>query len=395
LPIGRRMRLIDRRDTPLVAALLIGTLVMFAQPLRFALSIAEEVSRTYHVDLVPGLFVFVLVLSVHLRMRHRDAVLGLRLATSETRDAKRHSDRMAQLVSASQAFAAALDLPTLRREVLHHVPALIDERPFCLGHRCGDRWEWLCEPPDQADDSLAETGRTLFDSAIAALDHGRWRLCALVSGDRRVGVLGILVDRSCPAGEDGSVEAISAVLAVNLRNVELFEELKVSSVSDRLTGCFNQAYAFSTLDAELRRAKRSRAPLAVVMLDIDGFKQVNDEHGHLCGDRLLAAVGATLRRTLRTTDVKCRYGGDEFLAILPETPPDAAAHVAEHLRRAIEGIELSGPAGNVGPMKPSTATRCDIADCASSPRLPKDATPRRSDKATDLLSGVVACAPHD
>jgi diguanylate cyclase (GGDEF)-like protein len=99
------------------------------------------------------------------------------------------------------------------------------------------------------------------------------------------------------------------------------------------------------MEHELRRSRRTKSPLAVLMLDIDGFKKVNDHHGHLTGDRVLEAIGDALRRTLRTTDIKCRYGGDEFFVILPDTLPDAAHHVAEHLRRAIEQLEIVLPNG--------------------------------------------------
>jgi two-component system cell cycle response regulator len=78
------------------------------------------------------------------------------------------------------------------------------------------------------------------------------------------------------------------------------------------------------------------------MLDVDDFKGINDTQGHLCGDGVLESIGDTLRRTLRSSDVKSRYGGDEFLVILPETPAEGAEQVADHLRRAIERVEYAG-----------------------------------------------------
>ncbi len=140
---------------------------------------------------------------------------------------------------------------------------------------------------------------------------------------------------------------LAVILSVAVKNVHLFRQMQLDSVSDALTGCFNRAHAFATLDSELRRSKRSKRPLSVVMFDIDGFKAINDEFGHVSGDTLLQSIGATLERTLRTSDVKCRYGGDEFLAILPDTPLEGAEQVAEHLRRAIERLEVSSPAHTV------------------------------------------------
>ena len=104
---------------------------------------------------------------------------------------------------------------------------------------------------------------------------------------------------------------------------------------------------FEMLELQLRRSKRTQSRLAVLMLDVDDFKTVNDRHGHLAGDRVLEAVGSTLRRTLRTTDIKCRYGGDEFLVVLLDTPLDAARSVAEHLRRACESVQVDVPGGRL------------------------------------------------
>jgi diguanylate cyclase (GGDEF)-like protein len=94
------------------------------------------------------------------------------------------------------------------------------------------------------------------------------------------------------------------------------------------------------LGAELRRAKRTRRPLAVLMFDIDRFKEVNDELGHLAGDEVLTTVGARLLTMLRASDVKCRYGGDEFLVILPDTDLAGAEHVAASLIDALGSMRV-------------------------------------------------------
>ena len=89
------------------------------------------------------------------------------------------------------------------------------------------------------------------------------------------------------------------------------------------------------IDTELRRARRSQTPVSLIMFDIDHFKDVNDRYGHLCGDAVLAAVGARMRDVLRGSDLKCRYGGEEFLVLLPETPLEGAKRVADTLRREL------------------------------------------------------------
>jgi diguanylate cyclase (GGDEF)-like protein len=114
-----------------------------------------------------------------------------------------------------------------------------------------------------------------------------------------------------------------------------------------LTGCFNHQHCLEALDSELRRARRSGRPLSIVMFDIDHFKSINDDLGHLRGDEILRAVGAQLARMLRTSDVSCRYGGDEFLIILPETDLPGAERVAEALRREIATLVISTAAERV------------------------------------------------
>jgi diguanylate cyclase (GGDEF)-like protein len=149
------------------------------------------------------------------------------------------------------------------------------------------------------------------------------------------GVLGVAPEPPLTDHQRSVLSAAAALLAVSLKNLELFREVKENSVRDGLTGCFNRSHTLEMLDAELRRARRSKLPLSLVMFDLDNFKGINDRHGHLCGDAVLAAVGATMKAELRGSDLKCRYGGDEFMVILPDTPLGGAQQVSENLRRAI------------------------------------------------------------
>lgn len=104
---------------------------------------------------------------------------------------------------------------------------------------------------------------------------------------------------------------------------------------DRVTGLPNRRALEDALERETRRSARTRTPLAVILFDLDGFKAINDQKGHSVGDRLLAAVGQRVRSTLRTGDVLGRWGGDEFLAILPDTSRRAAVGLAERVRSAL------------------------------------------------------------
>src|SRR5579859_659703 len=109
------------------------------------------------------------------------------------------------------------------------------------------------------------------------------------------------------------------------------EQLRDQSVRDYLTGLFNRRYLEETLGREVRRAERAHAPLGVIMIDLDHFKQFNDTYGHAAGDALLRELGGLLRRSLRESDIACRYGGEEFTLIMPDSPLSVAQERAERI----------------------------------------------------------------
>lgn len=126
---------------------------------------------------------------------------------------------------------------------------------------------------------------------------------------------------------------------VDWRTAQLREanlQLAEAARTDSLTGLPNRRALLERFDAERRRAERSQAPISMVMADIDLFKRINDEHGHATGDRVLQEVAATLRGALRAQDAVARWGGEEFLFLLPETDLDGALTAAEAARTRIE-----------------------------------------------------------
>lgn len=122
----------------------------------------------------------------------------------------------------------------------------------------------------------------------------------------------------------------------------LQDELRRLSTTDALTGLHNRRFLDESLRRELERVRHTGAPLSVIMFDVDRFKRFNDEHGHDQGDRVLQAIAASLRQALRKYDLACRYGGEEFLAILPGTAAEGAFSVAERLRRDVEECSVDG-----------------------------------------------------
>nr|WP_307735661.1 diguanylate cyclase [Massilia pinisoli] len=157
-------------------------------------------------------------------------------------------------------------------------------------------------------------------------------------------VLGLLV-ASVPAGPDSASDqaaanAISEQLALGTSNINLREVLRRQSTVDELTGLYNRRYFDETLRRELFRAERKRAALALVMIDLDHFKRMNDTYGHEAGDIVLRAVGQVLREGVRRSDVACRYGGEELVLVLPECDAAAAVRSAETIRATIAALEL-------------------------------------------------------
>ena len=126
------------------------------------------------------------------------------------------------------------------------------------------------------------------------------------------------------------------------------QKLHEQAISDPLTGLYNRRYLSEFLQRELVRARRSATPVAVVLLDLDRFKRVNDSFGHEAGDQVLTAVGALLKSKVRGSDIACRYGGEEFAVIMPQAGVDAANRRGEDIRSAIAALNLSHAGKSLG-----------------------------------------------
>lgn len=137
-----------------------------------------------------------------------------------------------------------------------------------------------------------------------------------------------------------SLRQLLQLTGMTVAALALRMSLEHKSIRDGLTGLFNRNFMQVSLERELVRAVRRKQVLAVFMLDLDHFKQFNDDHGHPAGDAVLQAIGEVFRTSMRADDIACRYGGEEFTIIMPDTPQDVAVARAERIRRSIEILRL-------------------------------------------------------
>ncbi len=138
------------------------------------------------------------------------------------------------------------------------------------------------------------------------------------------------------------LHTVADQLAVAVNQAHLFAQMQQQALTDGLTGCYNRRSFELQLERDLHLATRMRQPLSLVMLDLDHFKHINDQAGHDAGDAALRMLADTLRAELRAVDTAARFGGDEFVMILPQANHEGAQLVAERLRKRIEQILVPG-----------------------------------------------------
>jgi diguanylate cyclase (GGDEF)-like protein len=230
----------------------------------------------------------------------------------------------------------ALSSGELHDAIVKKLPVMLGVDQLWIETNIGGRRKVIVAPVT----SQATAAHPLTDAP------GEWATFPLRAGDTVVGLIGIAIgDRPLSAASKRALAVLAPMLADRLQTAHAIEQLRERSTVDSVTGCSTRPDGLERLRAELKRAHRANEQVGVLMLDLDFFKSVNDRYGHQCGDAVLANIGHTIMQTLRVSDVRARWGGEEFLVALPESGLDQAKRVAAALSRKIA----------------NTVTECDSA----------------------------------
>jgi len=280
---------------------------------------------------------------------------------------RRRATQLQAINAIAQQMTAVLDLKELLSKVcvpikdafqVSHVSVLLkEEDDLVLRAHHGDltpraaegsRFSATSGPSGRA----LSTGKTVIENDIKSVcEHNNLyaetasRMCIpLISFRQKLGVLVLDSDQAGAfrAEENQPLESVADICATAIQNAHYVERVKQLAFLDGLTGIFNRRYFELRIAEEIERARRFGGGMAVIMIDIDNFKRLNDEFGHLLGDEVLRQISSIFNQQLRKIDVVCRYGGEEFAILLSQTDAEHALSVAEKLRRTVEGWQFPG-----------------------------------------------------
>jgi diguanylate cyclase (GGDEF)-like protein len=232
---------------------------------------------------------------------------------------------LVSLASTGEPFAATFGLSAIEAE-RQRVPVVEDlhTRSVTVSY--------------EYEDGDVEPGSEPVRSGVAVPLHGE---------TEPVGMLAVFSRRPDHSFDEATIselEALAGRAAPAIENARRFREARELADIDALTGLHNRRYFHETLAREVSRARRYRRPLSLVVLDLDDFKAVNDRIGHLAGDDVLAEIGERMRGVVRTADIACRIGGEEFAVLLPESSLSDAEQLYERVANAVS----ASPVGEAG-----------------------------------------------
>lgn len=249
-------------------------------------------------------------------------------------------DRVLDYLSRLIPFDKALVFLLSQTEVECIAEAGFDEHPRFIGQRfpaANPQFEALNRNRTPLYLSNAEEYRPF--KTLGELNCGKsWLGVPLLIHGQMIGYMSIYNDTPDYYGAPEADLALTfaSEVSIAVENARLFEQLQKMAVTDDLTGLYNRRHFYELGEIELRRSRRYRNPLTVLMIDVDNFKKVNDQHGHSYGDQVLVMLSQCMRTAIREVDLLGRYGGEEFVVLLPETALDPGLEAAERLRSAVE-----------------------------------------------------------
>jgi diguanylate cyclase (GGDEF)-like protein len=191
-------------------------------------------------------------------------------------------------------------------------------------------------------DNVAPQKRQMLCELAGVSSKTRALYLPLHSGEELIGMMAVWGD-SLEEDDLPALSIFSSQVAVALENTRLYSEVRRLAITDDLTGLYNRRGIFELGQRELLRMRRVRRPLAVILLDLDGFKRINDDYGHEAGDQVIQAISSLCRSCVRAVDLAGRYGGeagDEFVIVLPETCLPDAQFVAERMRQTMAETDI-------------------------------------------------------
>jgi diguanylate cyclase (GGDEF)-like protein len=343
------MNLIGRQDRVLLVGLVIALVVLIARPIQQFLDVAHDVEHVLGLSLLPAFVVLTVALILHWQAKTYEAKSAGQTAEARAQQSRTTTSQIERLAAYGQMLERAGDIDSIRDAAAQHLPKLTESDDVWVLTREEQGWRALNGTLSEGRADLEQTHaqiaeRALKGDPLAATKpiEADGHLCVpLLGGGEIAGVLGV-PESSDPITNlrHRMIAAVAALTGLALRNAQLVQHIRHYAVRDPLTGCLTRAYGLDQIDAELRRARRSQTPVSVIMFDLDHLKIINDRRGFACGDAVLRAVGARLQELLRGSDIRCRYGGDEFVLLLPETPLEGARRVADTLRKEIADLNL-------------------------------------------------------
>ena len=288
-------------------------------------------------------------------------------------DIKRHAERVEALYGVAQVISQSSTQDTMLKDTLVKVCAAMDTESGCI---------FMLDLDDnvlklKACTGISESAEQQF-STIALTEEGIERIVNLTGpitsiDDKGVVDVGMMQKMTAEMGKNAIaatpffrgndlqgfvvvftnkertfsgedldlLKAMSNEISIGINNLMLLEKTREMSMTDELTGLHNRRHFFETLDIEMNRAKRTNRPFALVMLDLDGFKEYNDKYGHTNGDSVLQTISQMLKSSIRKSDMAFRYGGDEFALILPLADAERAKKIVQRTRAKWQKASLA------------------------------------------------------